>query len=408
MARLAAGVKKRADGKLEKRFTVNGERFSVYGSTNKELSEKEQELREKIRDGKLEKVVKMPDGKKVTIYGHSRAELQEQEKKIKDGVIVSFDDMTVDEYFQQWIERKRQEVKSSTVYRYIEQYRSFIKKDFAQMKMKDIAKAHIINWKRGMDMGGRLSPSTINSVLTLFRNILNTAVDDEIIDKNPSNKIKLSRIIVKATEKHHRALTKEEEQTFFKAAEGTFYYELLSFMHKTGLRIGEAGALLWSDIDYEKGVIHVNKTLVQTEEGSTEVGDPKTGAGKRNIPLDIDDALISILESQRKKQKIVSIDQNQNYVFMSTRDSRICNSRVNAAIKLICNNLEKEGGIHIEHFTAHALRDTFATRKIEAGMNPKMLMYLMGHSSFRMTMDLYAQALPDAVKEECNRIKKVV
>jgi len=408
MARLAAGVKKRADGKLEKRFTVNGERFSVYGSTNKELTEKEQELREKLREGKLEKVVKLPDGKKVTLYGHSRAELQEQEMKIEMGGIISFDDLTMDEYFQQWIERKRQEIKPSTIYKYLEQYRASIEKCFGQTKIKDITRAHIVKWKFEMDTVKKLSPRTTNGHLMFLRNILNTAVDDEIIDKNPGHRIKLSRISEKATEKHHRALTKEEERAFFEEAEGTFYYELLALMHKTGLRIGEAGALLWSDIDYEKGVIHVTKTLIQTENGSTEVGDPKTGAGKRDIPLDIDDSLISILESQRRKQKIVSIDQNQNFVFMSVRDTRICNSRVNAAIKLICNSLEKRTGIRIEHFTAHALRDTFATRKIEAGMNPKMLMYLMGHSSFRMTMDLYAQALPDAVKEECNRIKKVV
>lgn len=407
MARLAAGVKKRADGKLEKRFTVNGERFSVYGSTSKELTEKEQDIRERIREGKLEKKIRIND-KSIVIYGHSKAELQEQEAKLKEGVFVLTDDLTTDDYFHQWIERKQLEIKPSTIYKYISSYNSTIKQYFGYIKLTDITQLRIVQWHTELVTIMKLSPGTANKSLILFRNILNTAVDNGIIEKNPGYRIKLLKIKEKATEKHHRALTMQEQNAFLKAAEGEFYYELFVFMVKTGLRIGEAGALLWSDIDYEKRVIHVNKTLIQTENGSTEVGDPKTGAGRRDIPFDVDEGILPILESQRAKQQILSFDKSQSYIFSSVWNTRICDSRVNSAIKKICRNLEEAGGMHIDHFTAHALRDTFATRKVEEGMNPKILQYLMGHSSIRMTMDLYAQALPDAVKEECIRIKRAI
>ena len=61
-------------------------------------------------------------------------------------------------------------------------------------------------------------------------------------------------------------------------------------------------------------------------------------------------------------------------------------------------------GFEIEHFSVHALRDTFATRYIEAGGSPQTLKTILGHSSLKMTMDLYAHVLPNTKAEEMNRI----
>ena len=51
MARMAAGIRKRTDGLLEKRFTINGKRYSIYGKTQKEITSKELELRKQIEAG---------------------------------------------------------------------------------------------------------------------------------------------------------------------------------------------------------------------------------------------------------------------------------------------------------------------------------------------------------------------
>ncbi|MDO4439134.1 MAG: tyrosine-type recombinase/integrase [Eubacteriales bacterium] len=62
--------------------------------------------------------------------------------------------------------------------------------------------------------------------------------------------------------------------------------------------------------------------------------------------------------------------------------------------------------IHIDRVTPHALRDTFATRAIENGMNPQTLKKILGHSSLAMTMDLYAHVLPNTMQEEMEKIAK--
>lgn len=62
-------------------------------------------------------------------------------------------------------------------------------------------------------------------------------------------------------------------------------------------------------------------------------------------------------------------------------------------------------GTGIEYFTPHAFRDTFATRAIEAGMNPQTLKEILGHSSYSMTMDLYAHVMENTKQKEMNLIQ---
>ena len=79
MARLGAGTRKRTDGTLEKRFTVDGKRYSIYAKTSKELVQKEQEIRKKIEAG---------------IYTDNR-------------------NLTLDKYFEEWLTGKRNGTKGN-------------------------------------------------------------------------------------------------------------------------------------------------------------------------------------------------------------------------------------------------------------------------------------------------------
>lgn len=83
---------------------------------------------------------------------------------------------------------------------------------------------------------------------------------------------------------------------------------------------------------------------------------------------------------------------------------RVYDGTVNSAIKRTIEQM-KEHGLETEHFTAHALRDTFATRYIEQGGSPQVLKTILGHSSLAMTMDLYSHVLPNTKQQEMDNIK---
>lgn len=365
MARLAAGTRKRNDGTLEKRFTVNGRRYSVYGKTTKEITAKEQDIRKKIAAG---------------IYTDNR-------------------NITLDGYFEEWKKGKRNGAKSSTLKTYSIYYKKHISPRLGSRKVQKIERREVLNLQR--QLSEELSSNTINLIIKILRAIFNDAIKDEVITKNPAEGISALKEQEKASETIHRALTEEEQAAFMEEAKNNYYYEFIALLLSSGMRSGEAAALCWSDIDYKNNVIHVTKTLTVTENGVLYVGNsPKSEAGRRDIPLT--DTIKGILARQRTKSGNI-LPMGVNNIFVGVYGGLIHNSALNRAITDILSALEAKG-THIEHFTAHALRDTFATRFIEQGGQPQTLKTILGHSSLAMTMDLYAHVLPNTKQKEMDSI----
>lgn len=229
-----------------------------------------------------------------------------------------------------------------------------------------------------------LSIRTCNNIIKILKVIFNDAVKEDIIMKNPIKGIKpLKDIRAKAAQTYNRALTEEEQKDFMQEMESDYYYEFVAFLLCTGVRFGEAAALTWGDIDYKQNVIHVTKTATFNEDGTRATGTPKSEAGKRDIPMN--DTIRGILAKQRKKQSaIVPIDGAERRVFLSVYGKMVDNKGVNRAISSALDRL-REKSKPMEHFTAHGLRNTFATRFIEAGGNPQTLKTILGHSSLAMT-----------------------
>ena len=368
MARLGAGTRKRIDGTLEKRFTVDGKRYSIYARTSKGLAQKEQESRKKIEAG---------------IYTDNR-------------------NLTLDKYFEEWLTGKRNGTKGNTLKTYKSYYYKHVSPKIGSRKVQQIERREILALQK--DIADYLSVSTCNTVLKMLKVVLNDAMQDAVINKSPADGIKSLKETEKAAETYHRALTEQEQKDFMQEMAKDYYYEFVSLLLCTGMRIGEAAALAWSDIDYKQNVVHVTKTVTFNEDGTVNIGSPKSGAGKRDIPLN--DTIKGVLSSQKKKQGNI-LPMNDNRVFASVYGGIVHNHAVNRAISDALARLEEQGK-PIEHFTAHALRDTFATRYIEQGGSPQTLKTILGHSSLAMTMDLYSHVLPNTKQKEMNNLKIVL
>ena len=363
MARLASGVRKRKDGTLEKRFTIDGKRYSVYAATQKELAEKEQETREQIKQGTYTKNA----------------------------------NITLDKYFIEWKAHKANTIKANTMIMYSNYYNKHISKALGKRKIKDIERREVIKLQN--NLLNELAPATVNAIIKTLRIILNDAIKDEITTRNAA-RIKPVKEEQKATETYHRALTIQEQNDFMQALKDSYYYSFIALMLLTGIRAGEAAALTWQDIDTKKNVIHITKTTTKDDNGKLTIGtSAKTEAGTRDIPINKN--IRDILHDHKNKTAVLPFITNN--VFVSAYGNIIDNGTINRAIKNTLEKMERNGE-HIEHFTSHAMRDTFATRYIEQGGSMQTLKTLLGHSSIKMTMDLYAHVLPDTKQEEMNRI----
>lgn len=83
-----------------------------------------------------------------------------------------------------------------------------------------------------------------------------------------------------------RALSIEEQKKFLEVAKNSSNYNQFAFLLQTGLRTGELIALKWSDIDFQKRVIHIHRSMeYRYSVGEWRIGEPKSKSGYRDVPL---------------------------------------------------------------------------------------------------------------------------
>ena len=269
MARIPSGMRKKENGLFEKRFTVEGKRYSAYGRSTKECAENELRIREEIKAG---------------LYNSNK-------------------NITLDAYFDEWEKSRRGTIKDSSIKINRSKYNNHIKPVLGKTKIQKIEKREVV--KLQQDLSKKLSASMTNGVIVVLKTVLNAAIDDEIIVKNPATNVKPLRTDdrPKASETIHRALTREEQQAFIRESKTEWLYEFFCFSLCTGMRLNEIMALKWRDIDYINNVIHVSKTVSWKEGGGIEETLPKSDTSKRDIPMN--DTIKKVLQMQRTKMSLV-------------------------------------------------------------------------------------------------------
>ncbi len=369
MPRIPAGMRKTAKGGYESRFTVEGKRYSVYGRTVRECRDKELARRREIEDG---------------VY--------------KPGC-----DPTLNQYFKTWESARLGTVRDSTIRtnRYIYRLISEVPMEsgngcFGALNPGKIEQQQLKQVQ--LVLSRDYSVSTVNKCMSLIRMVLEAAQEEGMIVRNPAKRLRSLRETKKpARETIHRALTREETEAFFHAAReyGSWYLPLYSFLLNTGCRFGEAGALMEKDI--RDGGIRIERTLTKTLDGRLTVGrDAKTGCSVRVIPAR-HEALDAIREQQRQNTRQFTDDGGP--IFRAPRGGLLGARCVGKDIDALCR------AAGIERFTAHAFRDTFATRAIESGMQPKTLQEILGHADIGVTMNLYAHVMEDTKRMQMEAVR---
>lgn len=160
-----------------------------------------------------------------------------------------------------------------------------------------------------------------------------------------------------------------------------------------GLRIGEVLALRSTDINLQKNLISVNKTLTRDRNNKVIMGKAtKTYAGIREVPIPsfIKNEIISQMRlAEKNKDKQLFLDTNGNYVRPTTANDKL-------------RTLLKKLGI--ENISSHSLRHTYGTRCVEAGMRGVALQRLMGHTDISVTMNTYTSVFNKYKEAELEKV----
>lgn len=146
------------------------------------------------------------------------------------------------------------------------------------------------------------------------------------------------------------------------------------------------------------------KKEYQEKVGATFFTDaPKTASSRRDIPMTAE--IERCLDAQRSYWGF-KVDSLDRFLFCTETGDPLSKERVQSEINRIIKRI-REDGHDFPRITSHVFRHTFATRAIEAGMQPQVLKTILGHSSLAMTMDLYSHVLPDTKAQEMEKIANI-
>ena len=236
-----------------------------------------------------------------------------------------------------------------------------------------------------------LKPKTIHNHLTLLISILRYAREYSWRRKVP----KIRKPKIKKMGANFRYLkTKPEIEKFLNSAkdEGQFTYSLYLIAIYTGMRQGEIAGLKWSDIDFEKRLITVQRSY----DGPTKSGEPR---------------IVPILDVILKPLQELALTAFNEIVFpnqagkMQCRCARIFDETLKRILLRAGFLPQNQGGSAVHYITFHGLRHTFASHWMMNGGDIFKLQKILGHANIETTM-IYSHLAPDAFVGDYSRMGK--
>lgn len=316
--------------------------------------------------------------------------------------------MKVSEWFEFWDKNIKCDVAPNTHRNYRERFNRNIKPVIGSMEIGEVKPMHckIIFNRMSEEYAGSTIRQTYITMGIMFRD----AVNNGVIIKHPMDGVRFTKPVRDAGD--IRFLTVEEQRIFLEYAKKSHNYRQYALILETGLRTGEMIGLTWDAIDWKKRTLTVDKSLeYRYTTGAWSAGPPKTKSGYRTIPLsktaykileDLYSERYFRKESPLLEEELEFIDRisgktrklvMKDLVFINWRTGEPNkNSSYDTHLYKICD------AAGIPRFSMHALRHTYATRAIEAGMQPKVLQMLLGHVSLKTTMDRYVHVTDDSLR----------
>lgn len=308
--------------------------------------------------------------------------------------------MTYKTWLETWLENYvRPTAKFRTFCRYKNVCQLHIIPQLGNYQVEDLTPMHL--QKHVMNLlsrgncknGGGLAPTSVNVVVSIVQNSLQTAQMVGIASQYVADKIKRPKIVERKITCFSVLEQKKLEQFVLQNHPGKLFGIVLCLY--TGLRIGELLALTWDDVDLSTGMLSVSKSCQDhyDKNGYVRIVEsPKTTNSMRVIP--VPKQLVPMLKKLKRSIR-------SKYV-ISDAGLPIRVRSYQRTFQLV----QKKLGIQYKGF--HSLRHTFATRALECGVDVKTLSELLGHKNATITLNRYAHSLLEHKVQMMNKLGKML
>ena len=298
---------------------------------------------------------------------------------------------TFREYAKIWLSLPH-DWKESTRENYRDNLNNHILPTFGKIPINEIKRKDLKSFFDKLLSEG-VAVNTVALIRSPVSGVLSHALDSELIENNPIIGLKL---IQKKTTLEIEPLSKEDVVLLLGSAQqyegGAFYPSILCAL-RTGMRIGEIKALKWRDLDFENRLIEVKRSCRKGR-----ITKPKNGKSRR---VDMTPQLADTLKALQTAQKRKALQKGRSFsewVFTNNRGGMLTYKTFRKGL-MACLKLAKLRKIRI-----HDLRHAYATIRLLSGHNIGDISYQLGHSSIKITYDVYGHWLPGKFKSEVDEL----
>jgi len=259
---------------------------------------------------------------------------------------------------------------------YLKIYEGYIKPIFGRKVLREVKVSDIKAWKNDLLNTSKLSRSRYTKYHRTLNFIFKYALENEMIDRNPAALVdKKSKLFVKSNNRQdEKYYTQNEVEKMLDGSEGWFHVLLMTYLN-TGLRTGEALALKWSDIDFDKHTIIVQRSM---RKGILKEG-TKTG----------EDRIIRMSKPLRDTLLAHQVTSKSDvWIFPNPKTGKPY-YEANSITRWYFKPLLKE--LKIEYKTFYALRHTFASLSAQKNIPMSAIQKQLGHKKLSTTLDFYVK-----------------
>ncbi|MGB3700832.1 MAG: site-specific integrase [Anaerolineales bacterium] len=344
------------------------------------------------------------NGKRLTRYEKTQRECRDWVRttltQIDGGLSMDGLRMTLKQYADSWLENKSLSLRPNTIILYRKTLTQHILPVLGKLILRDIQPTQIKRLyaiKKQEDRGAR----TIQLIHAVLHCLMKHAVREGILGKNPLDVIERPR-----TEQAEFQILNEEQCHQFLIAAADSPYEALYYLAlTTGMRQGELLGLKWTDLDWNKSVLLVQRQLQRVEHEGVCLVPPKTKAGRRQIKLG--QGILEKMKEHRLKQEQIKVAtgdrwQENDLVFPSTIGTPLDQYRLSHEFK----KLIKNNGLPNIRF--HDLRHTSISFLLEMGTPLNTVQRRAGHAKASTTSDVYGHSMARSQEEAAEKIDEMV
>ena len=335
--------------------------------------------------------------------------------------------MSYSDYLDYWMKEHCEiNLKYHTIQAYQNIIKNHIKPKLGFYMLSQLTTSVIQEFINNIYLEKGFSKNFLKNILKVLKGSLGYATDVVgFIKVNPSLKVRLPKYDIPDSDPVYILSNEEVEKILERFSNNPCVYYAFLTAYYTGLRVSEVFGLTWDDIDLEERLIHINHNLSyyprhdNSYKCEFRVGEPKTAAGYRYIPMM--DPVYQVLKDEYERQSEEGfceefVDGMTNFVFTNRFGMPHNPAAVNRAIKRIVetHNAEEEvkarkqrrEPIMIPKFSNHILRHTFASRFCENETNIKVIQEVMGHADVSTTMNIYAEVNSSVTKSSIQNLAK--